>query len=134
MKTVSLELPAMYADHHVVEVRRLLMALPGVTDVYASSGFQVAEVKFDEGMLNQEQIEAVLEEAGYLGELHIPVEKGAYGDRENGDRPFFRQSAVHVQAGPSLSFAQKVPFTGRPLWPCPGMGPLVTKNKETANG
>jgi copper chaperone CopZ len=134
VKTVSLELPAMYADHHVVEVRRLLMALPGVTDVYASSGFQVAEVEFDESKLNREQIEAALEEAGYLGDLQFAVEKGAYGDRENGDRPFFRKSAVHVQAGPSLSFAQKVPFTGRPLWPCPGMGPLVTNKKEMTNG
>ena len=37
----------MYGDHHVVEVRRLLLEMPGVTDVYASSSFQVVEVAFD---------------------------------------------------------------------------------------
>jgi len=30
MEVLSLELPAMYGDHHVVEVRRLLFELPGV--------------------------------------------------------------------------------------------------------
>ena len=41
MKTLSLELPAMYGDHHVIEVRRILLEIDGVKDVYASSSFQV---------------------------------------------------------------------------------------------
>jgi len=42
MKTI-LELPAMYGDHHVTEVRHILLGLDGVKDVYASSGFRVVE-------------------------------------------------------------------------------------------
>ena len=77
MKTISLDLPTLFGDHHVTEVRRLLMELPGVADVYASSSFHIVEVEFDETKLAPEQINDVLEKAGYLGELSIPVEKGA---------------------------------------------------------
>ena len=73
MTTISLPLPMLYADHHVLAVRQLLLALPGVSDVYASSGFQIVEVSFDESQLPQEKIEAVLAEAGYLAELPMAV-------------------------------------------------------------
>ena len=125
MKTYSNDLPAMYGDHHVVEVRRILMALPGVEDVYASSSFQMVEVEYDETKLDPGQIEARLEEEGYLGELPVPVERGALQDQQNGDKPFFRTTAAYDQTGSAVSFAQKVPFAGRPLWPCPGMGPVA---------
>lgn len=134
MEKLSLKLPAMYGDHHVSEVRSLLSKLPGVAEIYASSSFQMVEVDYDEAVLSPDEIKAGLDEAGYLGELPMPVERGASADRENGDRPFFRKSAVHEQVGPTLSFAQKIPFSGRPLWPCPGMGPIETKHKELENG
>ncbi len=124
METISLDLPTLFGDHHVTEVRRLLLELPGVADVYASSSFQIVEVQFDEMKLAPEQINEVLEKAGYLGEMPIPVEKGAIEKRENGDKPFFRQTVFYQETGRDVSFAQKVPSVGRPLWPCPGMGPL----------
>jgi len=130
VKILSLDLPTMYGDHHVVEVRSLLLELPGVNDVYASSSFHIVEVEYDETVLSSEQINSVLDEAGYLGELPVAVEKGALGERENGDKPFFRQSTAYAQTGKSLSFGQQVPFSGRPLWPCPGMGPLATGDEE----
>jgi copper chaperone CopZ len=133
VKKISLDLPTLFGDHHVTEVRRLLLELPGVVEVYASSSFQIVEVEFDETKLAPEQFNEVLEKAGYLGELSIPVEKGAIEKQGNGDKPFFRQSAFYEQAGKDVSFAQKVPYAGRPLWPCPGMGPLVQlemKEKE----
>jgi len=120
----------MYGDHHVVEVRRILLELPGVEDVYASSSFKFIEVEYDETKTNPDKIEARLEEEGYLGELPVPVERGALQDQQNGDRPFFRTTAAFEQVGNSVSFAQKVPFTGRPLWPCPGMGPLSQSIEE----
>jgi copper chaperone CopZ len=133
VKTYANDLPTMYGDHHVVEVRRILMELPGVEDVYASSSFQdvyasssfqLVEVEYDETKLDPEQIEAILEEQGYLGELPVPVERGVLQDQQNGDKPFFRTTAAYKQTGLAVSFAQKVPPAGRPLWPCPGMGPL----------
>jgi len=129
VKTYAKDLPAMYGDHHVVEVRRILMELPGVEDVYASSSFQMVEVEYDETKLDPQQIEAILEEQGYLGELPVPVERGALQDQQNGDKPFFRTTAAYKQTGLAVSFAQQVPSAGRPLWPCPGMGPL-TQNIE----
>ena len=131
METFQIDLPTMYGDHHVTEVRRLMLELPGVEDVYASSGFQFVEVQYDETKLDPDQIKATLKDAGYLGELQVAVEQGAIEDRENGDKPFFRHTAVHAQTGQTVSFAQKVPYTGRPLWPCPGMGPLAEEKGET---
>jgi copper chaperone CopZ len=131
---LSLDLPTMYGDHHVTEVRHLLLALDGVDDVYASSGFQIVEIQYDEAKLDADKIKAVLGDAGYLGELQVAVEQGAIEDRENGDKPFFRQSVAYEQTGRSVGFAQQVPFSGRPLWPCPGMGPIKQVEEEVSNG
>jgi copper chaperone CopZ len=118
----------MYADHHVTEVRNLLLEIPGVTDVYASSGFQVVEVRYDDTVVEPDDIKRRLEKAGYLGQLPMPAETGEAVDQANaatnGDRPFFRRTVTYQQTGQSLGFAQNVPFSGRPLWPCPGMGPV----------
>jgi copper chaperone CopZ len=130
----------MYGDHHVTEVRRLVLELPGVTDIYASSSFQVLEVQYDETKLDPDQITAKLEEAGYHGDVPVPVEVGALSERENGDKPYFRRTAAYEQTGrtvsgsPVVSFAQQVPYSGRPLWPCPGMGPIHQSEEEITNG
>ena len=134
MNILSLDLPTMYGDHHVVEVRHLLLELDGVDDVYASSGFRIVEVQYDEAKLDEAAIKAVLNEAGYLGELPITVEQGAIEDRENGDKPFFRHTTAYEQTGREVSFAQQVPFAGRPLWPCPGMGPINKVEEEMKDG
>jgi copper chaperone CopZ len=131
VETFQIDLPTMYGDHHVTEVRRLMLELPGVEDVYASSGFQFVEVQYDETKLDPDQIKATLKDAGYLGELQVAVEQGAIEDRENGDKPFFRHTIAYQQTGQTVGFAQKVPYAGRPLWPCPGMGPLVQEKGET---
>ena len=34
MKVLTLELPAMYGDHHVVDVRRILFDMPGVVEAH----------------------------------------------------------------------------------------------------
>jgi copper chaperone CopZ len=124
----------MYGDHHVTEVRHLLLELPGVSDVYASSSFQIVDIQYDEAKLSPDEIRAALNEAGYLGELPVVVEQGAVEDRENGDKPFFRETVAYEQTGNSIGFAQQVPFAGRPLWPCPGMGPIKQIEEELNNG
>jgi copper chaperone CopZ len=130
METLTIELPAMYGDHHVIEVRRLLLETPGVEDVYASSGFHVVEVTYDPTKLTQENIRVRLEEAGYQGELPVPVEADAASYLEKGDRSFFRHSTVYENMRQAVSFAQTVSYYGRPLWPCPGMGPIQAKSLE----
>ena len=69
MKTLSLTLPTMYADHHVTKVRQTLMQLNGVENVIASSAFKTVLVAFD-GQLTQADIVTALTNAGYApGEL-----------------------------------------------------------------
>lgn len=120
--TLTVELPAMYADHHVVEVRRILLELPGVRDVYASSAFHLAEVSFDPQQISDEEITRSLGSAGYLEDLIVPVEKDTPG--VNGRAEFFRHTAAYDQTHSAVTFGQHVSYLGRPLWNCPGMGVL----------
>ncbi len=120
---LTLELPSMYGDHHVVEVRNLLLALAGVEDVYASSSFRIVEIQYDKTKTPPEQIETVLGEAGYLGEMPMPTETAVPATKSNGET-FFRHTAAFEQTGKSVGFTQQVTYSGRPLWPCPGMGPI----------
>jgi copper chaperone CopZ len=133
VETISISIPTMYGDHHVVEVRRILLAIPGVSEVYASSAFQFAEVEFDPAVVGVEDINRVLEAAGYLGELEVPVETGAQATLLEGESIFMRHTEAYAQTRDTVSFAQQVPFSGRPLWPCPGMGILKNGEKEPSN-
>lgn len=122
MQKKTFEIPAMYGDHHVTEVRSLLLSLPGVTDVYASSAFQVVEVTYDETKTNDLEISVKLDQAGYLGEWSFPMEIGAVqSESGNGGRkPFFRHTEVFQNSRQVVSFAQNIDQGHRPLWPCPG--------------
>jgi len=131
VKTVVLEVPNLYADHHVLEVRRILFDIPGVQDVYASSSFRVVEVTYDENLTNDSDISVKLEEAGYLGEWFVPTETGAKPVYESeGDKPFFRHTQVFENTRQVVSFTQNIGFSGRPLWPCPGLGVVQKKMEE----
>ena len=124
METKTFEAPALYGDHHVSEVQRILKELPGVEEVYASSAFQAIEVTFDESKITPDRIAACLEEAGYLGDVPVLAETGvaAYG-KENGNSNF-RHTAVYETVKKTVSFAQHVQYQGRALWPCPGIGAI----------
>lgn len=132
MTLLTLELPAMYGDHHVVEVKRLLMDLDGVQEVYASSAFRAAEITYNSRKVKKAEITATLEKAGYIGELPIPVESGEplYG-RKNGGSTYRHTAALGEMATANeVSFTQEVNYSGRPLWPCPGMGPITGMDEE----
>jgi len=74
METITIDLPKMYGDHHVTDVRRILLAMPGVEDVYASSAFRVARARIDPAKISEADLRAKLEEAGYLGDQSIETE------------------------------------------------------------
>lgn len=133
MEKLTLDLPTMYGDHHVLEVRRILMEMPGVENVYASSGFGVVEVDYDPEKTNPTDINAKLEQSGYSGDLPVPTEIGitAEGSTSNGNRTFFRHTAVYEQTKQAVSFAQNVSDMGRTLWPCPGLGVLKSMDEES---
>jgi copper chaperone CopZ len=122
VETKIFETPALYADHHVTEVRRILMALDGVKEVYASSAFQVIEVAYDENKIRDLELAIKLEEAGYLGEWAIPTETGTAAQQGDRREPYFRHTTTYETTKQTVSFAQKVNQKGRPLWNCPGLG------------
>ena len=128
MKTISFDLPAMYGDHHVVEVRRILLELPGVEAVYASSAFHVVEVGFNPEKLDDQVIETALQAAGYLGEWELPVEadSATYLEADR-TKSYFRHTEVFEKSQQTVSFAQNVSYSGRALWNCPGIGVIKTE-------
>lgn len=130
MEKVTFSVPDMYGDHHVLEVRRILLAIPGVNDVYASSAFQVVEVTYDPQQVDDLQIAAKLEAAGYLGEWAISAERGQPATSKNGDDLYFRHTQVYENTRQVVSFAQSVQPLGRPLWPCPGFGTIKTVEED----
>lgn len=122
MQTSSFETPGLFGDHHVTEVRKQLLALPGVQSVYASSAFRVIEVTHDENQVNGETLRELLEGLGYLSEIPILAETGAFTPGSEGRAASFRHSTSYITTKKVVSFQQNVPFSGRPLWNCPGMG------------
>ena len=136
MKTLSLELPAMYGDHHVKEVRRILLEIEGVKDIYASSSFQVVEVKYDPKKTAPEDLTAALEKAGYTGDISILVEPSIPAHLREGDK-YFRTTSISEETRNIIGFEQEVVYQGRTQWPCPGLGLLNVvepQTKETNNG
>ena len=135
MKTV-LQLPAMYGDHHVTEVRRILLGLDGVEEVYASSGFRAVEITHDSKKTTEEIIKAKLDEAGYSEDLAITLESSIPVHEREGEK-YFRHTSSYAQTKNVIGFEQEVRYEGRAQWPCPGMGVLdvaVTQIKEVNNG
>ena len=118
----------MYADHHVIEVRRILLEAAGVKAVDASSAFQVVKIDFDSDQTSEDDLKQLLDENGYLGEPQVPVESGKPAVGSDGDT-YFRHSAAYACAGETLSFGQEVAASGRPLWPCPGMKSAPTMDE-----
>jgi len=125
MQKSTFDTPALYGDHHVTEVRRRLFELPGVKEVYASSGFHVVQVEFDENQITNNDLRKKLEEAGYLGEIPSMIESSVAVEGES----VFRHTATYLTVKKTVSFAQKVPYSGRPLWNCPGMGVIKSMDE-----
>lgn len=131
MKVLTVDLPAMYGDHHVVEVKRLLMELDGVEDVYASSGFRAAEVTYDPKTITEEDIISRLDDAGYIGGLLISEESGiAVNVGDSGADSYYRHTEAYAQTGKVVSFGQNMVSESRGLWPCPGMSPMTSMDEE----
>lgn len=65
MKDTVIDVPAMYADHHVLRVREALLGIQGVGEVVASSARRRVAVSFDEKATSLEAIRDALSSAGY---------------------------------------------------------------------
>ena len=130
MQIKRFEVPSLFGDHHVVEVRRILLQVQGVSEVYASSAFHVVDVTYDESQINDLQLALKLDEAGYLGEWTVPEEAGVAAEDPGDAGPRFRHTAVYETTKKTVAFAHQVSYRGRPLWHCPGMGTLRPAAEE----
>lgn len=128
MKQVTFEMPMLYSDHHVVEVRKLLFEIPGVEEVYASSAFHVVEITYDPTKVNDLELQIKLDQAGYLGEWTFLTEMGKAIENKGEFDTFSRHTTVYESTRKVIGFAQKMDSQQRPLWNCPGIGILSTKD------
>jgi copper chaperone CopZ len=128
---VTFDTPALYGDHHVQEVRRILLETPGVEDVYASSAFRIVEVTFDDEKISEAEISQKLGEAGYLEDWLLPQEQPTPTYLQSDKAmTYFRHTEVFETSRQVVSFAQKVSYSGKPLWNCPGFGVVKGKMEE----
>jgi hypothetical protein len=65
MEKLQLNIPSLWADHHVLKVRAVLTAMPGVQDVIASSAFRIVALSYDPALTSPGAIMAELDDAGY---------------------------------------------------------------------
>ena len=85
--------PDLWADHHVIKVRKVLGEAPGVANVHASSAFKEIAVEYDGKATNPDQLAKLLADAGYPPATGISPDDGkvVYGEfdamwRERGSR------------------------------------------------
>jgi copper chaperone CopZ len=126
MAKFTFDLPFLFGDHHVIEVRRLLKEVPGVSDMYVSSSFHTVEVTYDPDATNPEKITASLEEAGYLGDTLVPEEVAVLSSSERMNSPYFRKTDIYETTRKITSFRQTLSVLNRHVWPCPGFGALIS--------
>jgi copper chaperone CopZ len=65
MEKLHLNVPDLWADHHVLKVRAALGAIDGVQDVIASSAFRMVALSYDPALTSPVAIMAELDDAGY---------------------------------------------------------------------
>jgi len=124
MPYLSLELPSMYGDHHVTEVRGLLANLAGVSDVVASAAWQRVELTFDPAQTSAEAIGAALQARGYgPDDGHLPP----VGPRT--------KTLTDFAVGPAAveEFVEHVPAWGGGISPCPGFEVLHSGDVHPAD-
>jgi copper chaperone CopZ len=119
MEKVTLNIPSLYGDHHVLAVRDILGKISGVEDVYASSAFKQVAVTFDPAKTKPADFESALAAEGYAvgdaGQPQATIETPAL--RWKGGAQFVIASGL----------AESVRFSAPPVnygaggpRPCPG--------------
>lgn len=120
MDTLHLHIPAMYGDHHVIEVRRILFNLDGIEDVYASSYSQTLQIDFQPDKIDPDTIKQELAHHSYLDTLDIPYESGIAAYKNDSNASFFRHTVAYQHLQNTVGFAQDIDHGGRAIYPCPG--------------
>jgi copper chaperone CopZ len=89
----TLQVPSMYADHHVTSVRKALSSLPGVQDVQASAAFREVTVKHTAEVTKKTLVDA-LDKAGYQVGAEGP---GEQEPSRQGDPAWYACGPRHIK-------------------------------------
>ncbi|MDF1514803.1 MAG: heavy-metal-associated domain-containing protein [Anaerolineae bacterium] len=73
MESVVINLPTMFADHHVLKVRDVLFAVDGVDDVFASSAWHSVIIQYDPEKTEIQSLHQALSAAGYQPDQPTPI-------------------------------------------------------------
>jgi hypothetical protein len=128
MKSLVLDVPRMFGDHHVVEVRRILAEIPGVETINATSAFRAVQIDYDPEKTSEDAMTKALDAAGYVGDLDVPEETGAPTAEADGER-YFRHTEAFESVADVISFGQEVAPSAGPQWSCPGMRAVRTMDE-----
>jgi copper chaperone CopZ len=122
MDTLTLKLPTMYGDHHVVKVRQVVTALSGVAEVAASAALQQLTVTFDPAQTSAEAITSALRASGYA-----PGEAPA-GFTALAEDLRHVVAAAQAEAVPERKYSPPPQFGA-----CPGLEPRVIAGEHPAD-
>ena len=90
MEELTLAVPGMWADHHVLVVRGLLRGDDAVTSTHASALTRLVRVEYDDSRTDSQSITALLTGAGYAcGEPEAAADPPT-------DKPAWATSGVRV--------------------------------------
>ena len=117
MNSTIIDVPAMYADHHVLRVRQALLDIEGVAEVVASAARRKVAVSFDEKAASPEALRAALATAGYppdqiAGDDRVPEEARGRLGLVHGPQPHDRHRAQGSRDGrrfPPLLAVKRLP-------------------------
>ncbi len=98
MENLSLTIPALYADHHVTNVKRLLSPIAGVENVIASAAFKEVYVEFDAKKTSQAALVKALTDAGYAPGVEESV----------GVMPYAKADPAWVKLGQRVTVTNQV--------------------------
>jgi len=75
MEQLTLSIPKMWADHHVLAVVQALAAVPGVGNVEASAAQKAVRLSYDPALAGPERIVETLRSTGYdpVEETGFPI-------------------------------------------------------------
>ena len=79
MEKVTLSIPTLWADHHVLAVRQVLGQVTGVTGVTASALYRDVQIQYDPAAVTPEALAGALSKAGYQVAVDQPLPAHSLG-------------------------------------------------------
>lgn len=103
MEKLVLQVPAMYADHHVLAVRQALSKLAGVDNVEASSSLKLVRLAYDPAKIDPTRIQEALEAAGYGSKEEMLSQPPSHHDERSAWQTLIRRITATNQLDLEMS-------------------------------